>query len=60
MMPTKSELQNFRHRGFKDANGVIVMVFGDEPAPLNADGSLMLKLWDHDVKQVITVSDHLE
>lgn len=60
MQPVKTEIQKFRHRGFKpNDDGSIVMVFGEEPSPINVDGSPMSKLWDHDVSQVITVTDHI-
>lgn len=60
MIPVKTEVQNFRHRGFKAIDGSINMIFGNDPEPINSDGTAMLKLWDHDMKQVITVSDHVE
>lgn len=58
-----NEVQDFRHRGYKvsaDPLAPVVMVFGDGPEPASADGSPVLKLWDHDVSQVIKVSDHIE
>ena len=57
----QNETQSFRHRGFQpsDASQPIVMIFGNDPAPVNPDGSAMIVLWDHDVTSVVTVKDHL-
>lgn len=58
----KHEVQNFRHRGFQPADAVqpVIMMFGNDPAPKNPDGTDMLKLWDNDVDQVITVTKHVD
>lgn len=55
-------VQTFRHRGFQpdDLTADIVMMFGNDPEPLNPDGSPMKKLWDHDHEQHTTVQNHVE
>lgn len=62
MSQFKNQHSEFRHRGFKpaDPNADIVMIFGNEAAPLNPDGTEMLKLWDHDVVSQVMVGDHVE
>lgn len=56
----QNETQSFRHRGFEDVeNDKIVMMFGDGTAPVDSQGVELKKLWDHDVNQVITVSDRV-
>lgn len=57
----QNEVQKFRHRGFEPNDGTaIVMIFGNDPEPMNIDGSAMNKVWDHDIEQVITVKDHID
>jgi len=57
----KTEVQKFRHRGFQpNDNGPIVMMFGNDPAPKNVDGSEMKELWDNDIEQVIFVKKHVD
>lgn len=56
-----TRLQKFRHRGFKPNDGSPdVMMFGNDPAPLNTDGTPMQKLWDNDIDQVIKVKKHVD
>ncbi len=56
-----NEVSQFRHRGFQPNDGTaIVMVFGSDPEPLNADGSAMTKLWDHEVNNTVVVTDHVD
>ena len=58
----KNLKQEFRHRGFQSSDDAAneVAIFGDGPVPVNADGSPMQLLWDHDVKQSTEVQDHVE
>lgn len=58
----ETETQSFRHRGFQPADPTQprIMMFGSDPAPVNPDGTPMHKLWDNDVSQNITVSEHVE
>lgn len=60
-MVTKT-VQTFRHRGFQpaEADAEVIMMFGSDPEPMNTDGSVMKKLWDHDHIQHTTVQNHVE
>lgn len=49
----------FRIRGFAKADGSEVQVFGNEDAPVNDDGSSMPLIFDQDVEQQTTVTDHV-
>lgn len=55
-------VQIFRHRGFQpaDPDSEIVMQFGDDPEPVNPDGSPMKKLWDHEHEQHTIVRNHVD
>ncbi len=59
--PGRTQVQKFRHRGFKpNDGGPIVMQFENGPEPVNNDGSKMEELWDNDIEQVIFVKKHVD
>lgn len=61
-MPEKpvTKLTEYRHRGYRhSATGVVVQVFGNDPAPTAKDGTYQL-LWDHDVVETSVVTPHNE
>jgi len=55
-----TEILMYRHRGYKNSmNGVVVQVFGNDPAPTDPDPTINYTLlWDHDVVTTTTVKPH--
>jgi hypothetical protein len=60
-MASKVHRQAFRHRGFENKEtGEVIQIYGNDEAPRDSAGKPLKKLWDHDVEQVSTVTDHIE
>lgn len=49
----------YRQRVYQDKDANINLVFGDEPAPQNLDGSDQKLLADHDIVDMCQVTDHV-
>jgi hypothetical protein len=50
----------YRQRVYQMADGSIVLVFNDDPVPVDANGVDGKVLCDHDISDVSTVTDHVE
>ena len=60
-MSEKRQIQKFRQRGYlpSDASREIVIVYENDPIPLNPDGSNMRKIWDNSVENHIIIIPHV-
>lgn len=48
----------YRQRVYQDSTGGIILVFGNDIVPPNADGSMPNLLADHDIVDTCIVTDH--
>ena len=49
----------YRQRIYQGSDGTITLVYGSDPIPVNIDGTEMSLLADHDVAELVTVTDHV-